>query len=306
MTKNTPQKTESLLGATTPSRVILAGWPSESFTQITAFMRSIRPESAATQIQNQPIINPFAERLIVPKDPCDIETLRQELAQSDKAVLLIFLEDLETVLADQLRSGSSGFESADQWHYIADRLLGLAERESSRVKLISADEALHAPASFVEFLSRELLWPLQPASQLPLKSKQKWDDFYLMAATHYIRERPELSRLATDFREKRAFRSVNPPQSADSIAVVNDFEALRRENCVLLELLHKLQMDLEDAVLQRSKRDDSIRDLTRKLTEASEEAAALKRSLKTIRESTSWKLTQPLRTAVVGLRRILR
>ncbi len=303
---------------TKPRRIVLAGWPSRSFEKIVSLLHSINP--TALDGRENGGINPFTERLVVPKDPANVDFIQSQVGYDESFRVLIFIETLESVLARSLADGQPAMETARQWVTIVEPLLAMCRADRSRVRIIATDDAIHAPACFAEYLSETLGWPLSYANDLNVDAKHRWDDFYLMVATQYVREQFDLNEFAQELDISRDFHPARRPRiEVDWSAVLSDVETVRRENCVLVELLHKLQMDLEHNVLQLKAQEDSTRDMSRKLAESEarqnesiqkivgleRRLANRTRALENMMKSTSWKITKPLRSTMELLKRVI-
>lgn len=296
-----------------PGRIVVAGWPDSSLSEIVDLLQRIGPASWSVRSGEACGVNPFRERLVIPPNPGDVDWLREELGHDDGAVLLLFIENAQTLLARKLSEGAPLQESAKEWHAAADRLLRLAEGSDDRVKVIAADEAVSAPASFTDYLSGVCRLPLSFKSEVGVRTRFKWDDFFLMVAGQFLQEQRDLRALARDLQQRRDFRPGGRPNlRVDWSAVLADVSAMRRENCALVELLHRLQMTLEQNMLELKNQEEAARDLARQLQARDEEMARLKSqllnstrdvdqlkaSLDALQRSTSWKITEPIRTGV--------
>ena len=309
-------------------KVLLAGWPTDRVSEMYRWLRQIGPKLTPSTSQHPDRPNPFTDRIAVPRSPSDVDLIKNDISRDQRSTVLIFIEELASILARKLSQDSkAGLGYADEWEAATDRLLAMADHDPSRVKIILTNDALFSPFEFVEYLSKTLSLPLAFFSPPEITRRNKWDDFYLMVANRFIQEKDQLNRLTKQLALSRDFVPTGAPWgNLDWSAVVDDVETMRSENCALLEMLHKVQLEFENTMVELGEAQDQLKEqkdrqatlddvrqaldqeqlrsqqLQAKLQSEEKSHLQTQQMVQAIFASTSWKVTAPIRGLVEKIR----
>jgi len=248
----------SALGARTPRRIIVGTSPRDTrVNEIRALLKMVRPARSGAAVPGDQ--NAFSESLVFLHDPSDAEALRRALHHDPDSVVLLFMGRPASVIAHALSEGNAPSAAAESWRTATERLLVIADTEPNTAVVVT-DDALYAPAALAAFLSDWMSWPLRVIDYAAaVSTTSRWEDVLLLAATQYVQDRPELASLADELEQRRNFLPPASAKTIDGVSVIQDIHALRQENTVLLDLLHRLQIELEQNAQTLGQREDELR-----------------------------------------------
>ena len=273
--------------------ILLAGWPESAVDTVEAVLSRFAPAAIGPDVEK----NPFEASLRRFLSSTQMGDLEQAVALNDRALVILCLPDIHQVLVEEIDSEApeDGYES--QWTNALNTFLRFRERDPDRVFLVLPEDALSSPQQFASVLSQHVGYRLNVAGEARAVPLDRWRSLYQRLARLCIAEDVELSRASAELRSERLFEApCQLEPGTEWLAISHEIESLRKENGVLVELAHRLQSQLEDRVLQGERDSDQI-------TQIQADLADQKQALQRIRDSTSWKVTRPLRTAIGFLRK---
>lgn len=299
MVQTPKRQSSSTSGLSQVNRIILGGYPEDRVEKVAVLLKNL--EAKDGQDGYEWCRTDFIERLLVPSEPADAELLRAKLSGDDHNILMMFIENPASVLATALANQESLRDVAGEWRLAVERLLDLAESDEARIQVFALDEVLSSPAGFAELLSRDFGLKLSVIREHDGERRRRLRDFYLLTANQYIREHPDLSDLAAKLEKKRKFIPVfRPSLEVDWSRSLDDVNAIRDENALMFEQLHKLQVDFEHNFFRLTESERKNRELIRELAEMK----GLRKKLQKVYSSTSWKITRPVRAVSFLIRRL--
>lgn len=304
MTESVVKQGHGGSAATLPDTIIVGGHPSTLFDYVTTTLKRVVPGDEGKPLADSTF---FSERLLIPGDPSDVFGLKELLEYEDGHALYLFLESPEAVLGRALRDEQNLSETAREWHAVTDRLLHLTEEYPSRVRPFITEEVLASPAAFADAVAATEGVSLVYSGARVAPERDVWEDFYMLAAGQYVAERRDLSGL----RQSLFAKAKRLPAGRERVAIdwsrpVAGVRALRKENRILLDRLHWLQMQYETTFLKLQKEEDVLRDLRNRVDDKEAQLVRLNRKIDQMRKSTSWRLTLPIRVLSRLFRKVVR
>ena len=164
------------------------------------------------------------DSLITASEPSTAWPFKAGLRDAEDARALIFYLPAQNAIAHELMSGTSPEDALDNWTKNAESVLAVFRANRARCILINAHEALNAPNTFQDVLTKQLgasnIDAANPISALPAS-----DEILSVFAANIVNDATDLLPLATELRASSI--DLGGGQQDAQTAIAHGLSALR-------------------------------------------------------------------------------